>query len=85
MWTGPRCARFSTIVFAVHLRQHPVDDRDVEPLADRHDQPVPAVAGNIYGMARFLQALGDIVGGFAIVFDNQDFSWRRLYRAAPAR
>ena len=55
---------------AVHAGQHAVDDHDVVLLAGREIEPV--VVGLVDDMAVLAQALGDVVGGLLVVFDEED-------------
>ena len=55
------------------LGQHAVDDHHVVGLAGREIEPVAAVVGLVDHMAVLAQALGDVVGGLLVVFDQEDF------------
>ena len=56
---------------AVALGQHPVDHEHVVVAAVGHRQALLAVAGEIGDMADFTERLDQIVGGLAVVFDDQ--------------
>src|SRR5207253_2488777 len=60
----------------VHRRQHAIDDHDVVFLAGREIEPVAAVVGVVNDMAVLAQALGDVLGGLLVVFDEEDFHFR---------
>ena len=53
--------------------QHAIDDHHVVFLAGREIEPVAAVVGVVDDMAVLAQALGDVVGGLLVVFDEEDF------------
>ena len=57
---------------AVDARQHAVDDQHVVGLAGREKEPVAAVGGVIDHMAVLAQAVGDVVGGLLVVFDEEN-------------
>jgi hypothetical protein len=63
----------------VHGRQHAIDDQHlVVFFAGREVEAVAAVVGVVDHMAVLAQALGDVVGGLLVVFDQEDFHGARL-------
>ena len=55
----------------VALRQHAIDDQDVVLAVERERLALLAVGGVIGDVADFAKRLDQIVGGVAIVLDNQ--------------
>ena len=56
---------------AVALGQHAIDHEHVVVAAIGHRQALLAIAGEIGDMADFTKRLDQIVGGLAVVFDDQ--------------
>ena len=56
---------------SVALGQHAVDDQHVILAVERHRQAVLAVGGGVGDMADFAERLDQIVGGVAVVLDDQ--------------
>ena len=57
---------------AVELRQHAVDDQDVVLAVERMREPLLAVARKVGDMADLAEGLDQVVGGVAVVFDDQE-------------
>ena len=55
----------------VALGQHAVDDQHVVLAVERHGQAVLAVGGGVGDMADLAERLDQIVGGVAVVLDDQ--------------
>ncbi len=55
----------------VELRQHAIDDQDVVLAVHRQREPLLAVGGEVGNVPDLAEGLDQIVGGIAIVFDDQ--------------
>src|SRR5262249_9370965 len=56
----------------VELGQHAIDDQHVVLAVKRMRQPFLAVAGEIRNMTDLAKRLREIIGGIAVIFDDQE-------------
>ena len=55
---------------AIDMRQLPVGDDELVLLLGGLEQAIAAIGGDVHGVAAFAQALGQVLGGFGVVFDQ---------------
>ena len=56
----------------VELRQHPVDDGEIDGDRGRHVQSLQAVRGDIHRMPDFAQRLRQVIARNLVIFDDQN-------------
>src|SRR5262249_26612836 len=72
---GPdlRAAQRTEQAKPVHARQHAVENDRVVAARGGQEQPLAAVPGLVDGVAALVEPFDQIGGGFAIVFDDEEF------------
>src|SRR6185369_11114555 len=72
---GPKRPEYGN---AVEDRQHPVENDEVEAAVGGPEQAVLTVRRQLDAMTFLAQALGEIAGRFAVVFNEKDFTAHRI-------